>query len=277
MEAQRERHLAPRGFQVRSKDRHFSATASAARKVSPQGRLDESPGWRRIRLAGPECVRRARHRLDGQAPRLDVRPAVACVQHQVTVGLVDPERHPVAPVGARQRDAREPSSPRSRSVKQWSSLVPPTARPAEVELVPRPGWRSDGIPSRVRPRGRFGPGVQHRRVDDRRSRGQDKGGHRRRTGTASPPTFVAVVEDAETLRSTARTRCRAQVRMGSRAVGVARVRDRRRGGPRVPPTRPRTQRTRPWIAEPVRARSRPAGVAPGEFVAASCDPVGPRA
>ena len=59
------------------------------------------------RLAGPEGVRRAGHRLDGEAAAAHVGQRVAREEHQVRVALVDPEREPRVRLGVRELDAGE--------------------------------------------------------------------------------------------------------------------------------------------------------------------------
>ena len=54
-----------------------------------------------------ERVRRAGHRLDGETAPLHVRPVVARVQHQVAVGVVDPEDEAAAVVGVPELDPRD--------------------------------------------------------------------------------------------------------------------------------------------------------------------------
>ena len=75
--------------------------------VSPHVLVNERPGSSRI-TASPraERVRRAGHRLDGEAAPVDVRQRVAGEEHHVPVGLVQPERQPGA-VGGAELDAGE--------------------------------------------------------------------------------------------------------------------------------------------------------------------------
>ena len=59
------------------------------------------------RPAGTERVRRARHRLDGEAPPAHVGQRVAGEEHQVVVALVDPQRQPRRRSRVAELDARE--------------------------------------------------------------------------------------------------------------------------------------------------------------------------
>ena len=141
-----------------------------------------------------EGIRRAGHRLDGQAAPGDVRQRVAGEQHQPAVALVHPQREPAVAVRLRSSTRATPSASRSRSVNAWSSRVVPIGLGCRKSCsVPSTAARPVGMPcasecSTVRPRGRAGgPGRPSR------SRPSDTDGRRCRTGTAPAPTFVAVV------------------------------------------------------------------------------------
>ena len=90
-----------------------SASATAARQATADG-ADAPLARERVAglqpdqcLAAAERVRRAGHRLDGEAAPVDVGERVAGEDHQVAVGLVHPEREPRPPSGSSELDARE--------------------------------------------------------------------------------------------------------------------------------------------------------------------------
>ena len=77
--------------------------------VDPPGAREGPAGLQADqRLARPERVRWAGHRLDREAAPVDVGKRVAGEQHQVRVGLVDPERQARRPSAVAERDASEP-------------------------------------------------------------------------------------------------------------------------------------------------------------------------
>lgn len=58
-------------------------------------------------LAGPKCIRRTGHRLNGQAATAYVRQRVATEEHQITVALVHPERDLSVVVRISEHHARQ--------------------------------------------------------------------------------------------------------------------------------------------------------------------------
>ena len=109
----------------------MSIMAATCRPGSmPQLLVNDWPGSQLDQvLAAAERVRRTRHRLDGEAAPAHVRKRVPREHHHVRMRLVDPERDAPSPgLGVRSSTRARPSSPRSRSVKAWSSTVAPIAR-----------------------------------------------------------------------------------------------------------------------------------------------------
>src|SRR5262245_55704292 len=91
----------PRSGAVTSRSRR------ALRRDPPRARVRIPRFEAHQALAAPERVRRARHRLDGQAPPVHVRERVAGEEHQVSVALVDPEREAGSARRVVQLDPRE--------------------------------------------------------------------------------------------------------------------------------------------------------------------------
>src|ERR671924_111847 len=152
-----------------------AASRSAASGKS-SGPTFDPPGARE-RLAGlqldeclscPEGIRRAGHRIDRQAAAGDIREWVAGEEHQVTVGLIHPERQPAAVVGIAERDASQAVfvalEIHERVVE---SRRADRSRPAEVELRPLDGLRADGYAPLVRRQDRSCRCAQKDRVDGR--------------------------------------------------------------------------------------------------------------
>jgi hypothetical protein len=125
------------------------------------------------RVAGPERVRRARHRLDGEAAPVHVGERVAGEHHQVLVGLVDPQCDPRSVGGVAELDAGEPVlvplEVGERVVEDGGADRP---RPPEVVLRTFDLCRARRQPTRVR-RHDAPPGhLQDERIDGRRAEGQ---------------------------------------------------------------------------------------------------------
>ena len=145
----------------------MSAITGTAR-VIPHVLVNEPPGSRRIRgLAGAERVRRAGHRLDGEAAAVDVGQRVAGEEHQVAVGSSSQSVRP-APRRSAQLDAGEAVV----ALEVGEAVVEPRRadrpRLAEVVLGPLHRRPARGEAALV--------GLQHRSP----RRGQDEGVDRRR-------------------------------------------------------------------------------------------------
>ena len=159
----------------RPRERTRCRCRSCARGPIPQALVNASPGSRWTRPSpDPERVGRAGHRLHREAAPVDVGKRVSREQHQVPVGLVHPERELRRPSGYRSATRARPSSSRSRSVKQLSSMVAPIGRgAAKVVLGAVHGCAADRDAALVGPQHRPRGHAQDDRVhaSARRPRG----------------------------------------------------------------------------------------------------------
>src|SRR5215218_2128086 len=92
---------------LRAAPRSAASGKRSGPTLDPPGAGDRS-AWLQLNecLSCPESVRRAGHRLDRQAAPGDIRERVAGEEHQIAVGLIDPERQPAA-LGIAERDASQ--------------------------------------------------------------------------------------------------------------------------------------------------------------------------
>ena len=131
---------------VEAKHHHRRSVRWFTVEPSPQRRLAESPGSMTIAaIPDPEGVRRAGHRLDREAPPVDIGPAVARERASGSrSSSSSPERRLLSIAAMTPREAVVVALEIGEA---WSSFVAADGpRLAEVELGPVHGPGADGIP-----------------------------------------------------------------------------------------------------------------------------------